>query len=81
MEKREIIIISRCLNYNSRTHCYIFHFKGYFKGERVEKIHGVSPILLKKAEEYIFKFEVIDIKEKILIGKIKKIKKLSELYF
>ena len=62
---------------------YEFHFKGVYKGKKVERIIGKSDELLeiKKDKEYILKLNYIYMRKTDLIGYIKKFIKLEEISY
>ena len=76
-------VLSRCtfISTENGVSMYEFHFKGVYKGKKVERIIGKSDELLeiKKNKEYILKLNYIYMRKTDLIGYIKKFIKLEEI--
>jgi len=72
MEK--VYIISTCIRKN-RFYCE-FHFKGYFKGNKIELIRIYNDQFLKGCE-YLIKMVDFNIVNRTLIGKAEKFKRLN----
>lgn len=73
-ENSHILILSvldRILE-RQNDHRFIFHFRGYLRGEQVLAIHlSASPAhLLKKGEAYLILMDQVELKSGILKGRI-----------
>ena len=77
--------LSRCTSISREKNVmrYEFHFKGVYRGKRIERIIGESEINLEiiKNKEYILKLRFLSINKTDLIGYVKKIIKLEEISY
>lgn len=71
---KKVYIISTCTRKNK--YYSEFHFKGFFKGERIVLIRIISN-QFSVGDEYLIKMVNFNIEKNILIGSAEKFKKLS----
>ena len=65
----KIIIISRYLGENNAKN-HLFHFKGYYAGQKVENIELISDLNFERSEDYKLEVQLIELKNKTLIAKV-----------
>lgn len=80
--QEKILILSRCLTLRksprtSRKY-YRFHFKGYYRGFKINEIHVVcgTHAELEKGEDYLLWVEHMSLRETILEVRLLKYKKI-----
>ena len=73
MEK--VYLISTCICVKKKYS--IFHFKGYFKGEKISEVR-VNEIDFSVGGEYLMKIYAKGVEKNILFGDIVKVKRLNE---
>ena len=77
--------LSRCTSISREKDVmwYEFHFKGVYRGKKVERIIGKSDIKLEINEnkEYVLKLIFLSMNKTDLIGYVKKITKLEEISY
>ena len=74
-----VILVTRCVSKRTVNgeNLYEFHFKGYLKGERVNKIEFKSDDgSFRVNDDYLIALNVDEIKKGTLIGSLLKYKKL-----
>ncbi|MAZ48754.1 MAG: hypothetical protein CME65_09330 [Halobacteriovoraceae bacterium] len=71
---KKVLIISRYLR--AKENLNLFHFKGYFHGQRINQI-AVKGGKFEKGHDYALALESVVILDKVLVGELVKSKKLS----
>jgi hypothetical protein len=70
----KLYLISTCIKINKRYS--IFHFKGYFKGQKINEVY-VECHEFSIGCEYLVKLKAIEVNNSSLYGKVLKLKKLN----
>jgi hypothetical protein len=81
--QEKILILSRCITMRKSLRTarkyYRFHFKGYYRGLKINEIHVVcgDKAELSKGEDYLLWVEQLSLKETILEVRLIKYKKIG----
>lgn len=81
--QEKILILSRCLTMRksprSAKQYYRFHFKGFYRGWKINEIHVIGPsdAHLEKGEDYLLWVEQLGLKDAILEVRLLKYKKIG----
>ncbi len=70
---QKVYLISTCIL--KKKKCSVFHFKGYFKGEKIKEIY-INDLNFELNSEYLIKLKVLGIKNGIVFGESLKSKVL-----
>jgi hypothetical protein len=70
----KLYLISTCIKINKRYS--IFHFKGYFQGEKINEVY-IEGHEFHIGAEYLMKIKPIGLQNSSLYGKVLKFKKLN----
>ena len=70
-----ILALSRCLGQRERG-LYYFHFKGVFRGYRVERIAVEAEKVFELKEDYILDMDIVKLYKGTLFGRVKRSKKI-----
>ena len=77
--------LSKCTSISKQNDIirYEFHFKGFYRGKRVERIIGESDkrLDINENQECVVKFDFLSMNKTDLIGYIKKIVLLEEISY
>lgn len=74
-----VILVTRCVSIIKCDHyyCYEFHFKGFLKGEKVERVKlKLNSDEFEIKEDYLIAMKAEKIKKGTLTGSLLKFKKL-----
>ncbi len=81
--QEKILILSRCLTVRKSPRTtrkyYRFHFKGYYRGFKINEIHVVcgENADLTKGDDYLLWVEQVSLKESVLEVRLLKYKKIG----
>jgi hypothetical protein len=74
-----VILVTRCVSCNQEQSSFLFefHFKGFLKGNKVERVKiEVPERIFTLKEDYLIAVNVLEIKKGTLVGSLLKYKKL-----
>lgn len=76
-----ILVISRCISHKKRVGInptpFVFHFKGYYEGERINMIYIFTSQSLSKGDDYFLWVRKVRVENKILEAELIKYKKIT----
>ena len=71
---QKLYLISQCLGF--RKNIAIFHFKGFYKGQKIKEIHLFNGENFILDEKYLIEIQAISIIDQKILGRAKRSKKL-----
>jgi hypothetical protein len=74
----KVYIVSKCIDFaNELNNSYIFHFRGYYKGQFINTVMvEANDYDLELGEEYLILLTNVTCQNKLLRGSAEKVKKL-----